>query len=98
MVGIFTQVACTSPCLDRRAHFLCMPAKSNCGWMVANWEVSAYARGRPAPDFALICATGASIWPFSPILPIQESITCVFSVAGEAVPFQNRSTLAEELL
>jgi hypothetical protein len=58
--------------------------------MVANWEVSAHAYSGPAPDFVLICATGA---PFSSILLIfliEDSITYLFSMAVEAVPFQNR--------
>jgi hypothetical protein len=49
--------------------------------MVSNWEVPVYGRNGPAPDFVLICATGVPISPFSPVLPIEESITYLFSMA-----------------
>jgi hypothetical protein len=41
----------------------------------------------PAPDFVLICATGAPFSPILLILPIEESITYLFSMAFEVVPF-----------
>lgn len=42
-----------------------------------------------ALDFVLICATGAPFSPILLILPIEESITYVFSMGAEAAPFQN---------
>ena len=50
---------------------------------------------RPKPaallykDFVLICATDAPIWHILPILLIEKSVSYVFSMVAEAVPFQN---------
>jgi hypothetical protein len=57
--------------------------------VVGNWEVSAHDYSPPALDFVLICATGAPFSPILPILPIEESITYVFSTRAFVVPFQS---------
>jgi hypothetical protein len=57
--------------------------------MVANWEVSAHAWVVPCQNFVLICAWDVPISPILPILPIEKSITYLFSILPFAVPFHD---------
>jgi hypothetical protein len=67
------------------------------GWILANRGVSAHACSPHALDFVLICAMGAPFSPILLILPIEESITYVFSMAAEVVPFQSMDLFRSSL-
>ena len=59
------------------------------GRIVANQEFSGRASNILSRKFVLICAWDVPISPILPILPVEESITYLFSICHFVVPFQN---------